>query len=186
MTELKDFNMSDLTFESLNIVNGYILSNILGGSFNIRMKVKNIIDSIIYLEFLPHQNVEYRKLLEIEEYTIDYFSSKSLELMGKHISRHLMENMFKSIIKLPSSLHELPYLKVLIRNKLETPVNPGSLVNVELVLDRVIFMNNYYYIVCIMNDLHVEMAGGGSSEDLSVSSYSDTDTSTSGSYSSEE
>lgn len=172
MTELKSLDVNNLVFEELDIINGHVFSNILGGSCETKMKVNNVIDGIIYLEFLNYQNSEYHKVLELEEYIIDYFSKRSEELMGKSISRRVFKSMFRPIINLPNNLQEMPYIKVLPRSHITA--KPGYLVNIELIFDKIIFMENYYYIICILNQLDYDedMRGGSNNDELSVSTYS--------------
>lgn len=174
MTELKELDMNNLIFESLDMVNNRVFSNILGGSCVIKMKVNNVVNGIVYLEFLNYQNNEYHKVLELEDYIIDYFSKNSEDLMGKFVSKHVFKNMFRSIINLPNNLQDMPYIKVLPRSNITA--KPGYLVNVELIFDKIIFMESYYYIICILNQLEYDsnMDGGSNNDELSVSSYSNT------------
>lgn len=150
MVDLNNIDLDSIKFSPLTISN-FVYSNISSIDFTIRMKVIYIDEHFLHLQFLPHQTAEYEKIKNIENYIVNYFSSKCTDILATGISKSTMESIYKSIINPPLELGDLPFIKVLYFDPITQPL--PSIITINIIFQSIRFTKLYYNIIAIAKEI---------------------------------
>lgn len=84
---------------------------------NVIMRIIEINNNVLTLEFLPESNDNYNKLLEITNYYRNELVNNSTKWFGSSMNEIRLHNMFCSSIELPKSIPGYPTLKMCVTDK---------------------------------------------------------------------
>lgn len=129
-----------------------------GGSTKLQFTTGNMIyigheggknNRIVELEFSDKNNDMYLKMLELENYILDWICKNGTRLVGSELNQDTVESMFRRFILLPLSLKTNPRIKIRLSRKIHLikavqDLNYNDAVNLTIVLERVRFNKNSF------------------------------------------
>lgn len=107
------------------------------------IKIKDIRDTILILEFSKSNNNAYELLYKFDKAIIQSIHESSDRLFGKHSQYNIIDDLYKNTLNIPTSLYEMPTINITLSDMCKNIIlSAGNYVNIKLCPNKILFEKN--------------------------------------------